>query len=321
MGMRSNSRTVSPRSVGYRGRVDLRRLRYFAVLAQELHFRRAAERLNIAQPGLSQQIKILEREIGADLFVRSARGVSLTPAGLVLMQEGVPLIGQLDRVVQRAAATAATDGDELAVVHTRSVSGLPDEALRRFRKLYPGITIRLESAWTARNLDMLRAGEVDVAFVRLPVADPGELHVLSLGRTELAAALPHAHPLTRRRALDVGDLRGLPVVMWPRQQAPGYFDDLLAQVWGDEPPEVALWEPDPEHILAAVAAGVGVTVLDRDRARKLRPPGVSVRRFRTAPTGEYGVAWTAHAEGTAVAKFVDVCREAAEPTTAVVDPG
>lgn len=301
--------------------MDLRRLRYFAVLAHELHFRRAAERLNIAQPGLSQQIKILEREIGADLFVRSARGVSLTPAGLVLLQEGVPLIGQLDRVQQRVAATAAKDCDELAVVHTRSLSGgLPDEVLRRFRQRHPQTVIRLESAWTARNLDMLRAGEVDVAFVRLPLIDPGELHVMSLGHTEMVAALPKAHPLARRRALDVGDLHGLPVVLWPRQQAPGYFESLLAQVWGDEPPEVALWEPDPEHILAAVAAGVGVTVLDRDRARKLRPPGVSVRRFRTAPTGEYGVAWTAHAEGTAVAKFVDVCREAAECTSDVVDP-
>ena len=302
--------------------MDLRRLRYFAVLAQELHFRRAAERLQIAQPGLSQQIKILEREIGAELFVRSARGVSLTPAGLVLLQEGVPLIGQLDRVEQRVAATAAKDCDELAVVHTRSLSGgLPDEVLRRYRRRHPHTVIRLESAWTARNLDMLRAGEVDVAFVRLPLIDRGELHVMPLGHTEMVAALPEAHPLARRRALDVGDLRGLPVVLWPRQQAPGYFESLLAQVWGDEPPEVMMWEPDPEHILAAVAAGVGVTVLDRDRARRLRPPGVSVRRFRTPPTAEFGVAWTAHAEGTAVAQFVDTCREVADATSAGLRPG
>jgi len=286
------------------------------VLAQELHFRRAAERLQIAQPGLSQQIKILEREVGAELFVRSAHGVSLTPAGLVLLQEGVPLLGQLDRVGQRVAA-AATDRDELAVVHTRSLSGgLPDDVLRLYRKRHPRTIVRLESAWTARNVDMLRSGEVDVAFVRLPLSDPGELRVLSLGHTEMAAALPRDHPLARRRALDVEDLHGLPVVLWPRQQAPGYFDSLLAQVWGGEPPEVALWEPDPEHILAAVAAGVGVTVLDRGRARTLRPAGVSVRRFRTPPTAEYGVAWTAHADGTPAAAFVDACRELAAGPTA-----
>lgn len=297
--------------------MDLRRLRYFAVLAQELHFRRAAERLHIAQPGLSQQIKILEREIGAELFVRTARGVSLTPAGLVLLQEGVPLIGQLDRVEQRVVAAAANDCDELAVVHTRSLSGgLPDEVVRRYRRRHPQISVRLESAWTARNLEMLRAGEVDVAFVRMPLIDPGELHVMSLGHTEMVAALPQAHPLARRRALDVADLRGLPVVLWPRQQAPGYFESLIAQVWGDEPPEVVLWEPDPEHVLAAVAVGVGVTVLDRERARRLRLPGVSVRRFRSPPTAEYGVAWTAYAEGTAVAKFVDTCREVANGSSA-----
>jgi DNA-binding transcriptional LysR family regulator len=301
--------------------VDLRRLRYFAVLAQELHFGRAAERLQIAQPGLSQQIKILEREIGAELFVRSAHGVSLTQAGLVLLQDGVPLIGQLDRVAQRAAATAAPGRDELAVVHTRSLSGgLPDEVLRVYRRRHPRTAVRLESAWTARNVEMLRAGEVDVAFVRLPLSDPGELNVLSLGHTEMAAAVPHDHPLARRRALDVDDLRGLSVVLWPRQQAPGYFDSLVRQVWGAEPPEVALWEPDPEHILAAVAAGVGVSVLDRDRARTLRPPGVSVRRFRTPPTAEYGIAWTAHTEGTPVAAFVDACREVAAAASGAVRP-
>ncbi len=135
---------------------------------------------------------------------------------------------------------------------------------------------------------MLRAGEVEAAFVRLPLVDADDLQVLPLGRTEVVVALPEKHPLTRRRALGPADLSGL-VVSWPRAQAPGYFDDLQAGC-GAAPPWLVAWEPDPEHVLAAVAAGTGVSVLDRDRASKLRPRGVTVRRFRITMTAEFGVA-------------------------------
>ena len=292
--------------------MDLRRLQYFAVVAQELHFRRAAERLHIAQPGLSQQIKVLERELGADLFDRGPQGVTLTAAGTVLLEEGVPLLGQLDRVEERVRAVAEGRRSQLRVVHTRSVSGgLPDEVVHRFRKQYPEVDVLVDSAWTTRNLQMLRAGEVEAAFVRLPLSEADDLQVLPLGRTEVVVALPEKHPLTRRRALDPADLTGLPVVSWPRAQAPGYFDDLQSRVWGGTAPEVVLWEPDPEHVLAAVAAGTGVSVLDRDRAMKLSPRGVTIRRFRITITAEFGVAWSPHGLSTALADFLTMCRDVA----------
>ncbi len=296
--------------------MNLRRLQYFAVLAHERHFRRAAERLHIAQPGLSQQIKILEEELEANLFDRTPQGVTLTAAGLVLLEEGVPLLGQLDRVKRRVRAAVEHRQRELRIVHTRSVVGdLPDKAVRRYRACHPEDRLMIDTAWTTSNLAMLRAGEVDVAFVRLPVADPG-IQVLPLGETELVAILPADHPLARRRALDPSDLRGCPIVSWPRAQAPGYFDSIATRLWGGREPEVILWEPDPEHILAAVAAGAGIGVLDRNRARRLRPSGVAVRRFRTRLTAGFGVTYLAHAPGTPVADFLQICRTIREESTA-----
>jgi DNA-binding transcriptional LysR family regulator len=298
--------------VAYHGVVNLRRLQYFSVVAHELHFRRAAEILGVAQPGLSQQIKVLEQELGANLFERGPHGVSLTPAGLVLLEEGVPLLGQLDRVEQHVRATVEPLQRELRVVHTRSViADLPDEVVRIFRETHPRVRLIQDMAWTDRNLQMLRAGEVDVAFVRLPLADPGEIHVMAMGETELVAVLPKGHPLLARRSLDPVDLRDQPVVTWPRAQAPGYFDDLQARLWGGRSPQGALWEPDPEHILAAVAGGLGISVLDRNRALKLSPRGVAVRRFRQRLTGAFGVAWTSAATESPVAAFLTICRDAA----------
>src|SRR5664279_3124689 len=182
--------------------MDLRRLQYFAVVAQELHFRRAAERLHIAQPGLSQQIKVLERELGADLFDRGPQGVTLTAAGTVLLEEGVPLLGQLDRVEERVRAVAEGRRSQLRVVHTRSVSGgLPDEVVHRFREQYPEVDVLVESAWTTRNLQMLRAGEVEAAFVRLPLSDADDFQFRHLGRPRLGGRHRKSPPRPGRRRL------------------------------------------------------------------------------------------------------------------------
>lgn len=292
--------------------MDVRRLRYFSVLAKELHFHRAAELLHIAQPGLSKQIQVLESEIGARLFDRSPHGVTLTPAGRLLLEEGTPLLGQLERIADRVRSTAAESPPTLRIVHTRSVTGgVPDEAVARYRELHPHVEVLLDCAWTTRNLAMLRSGEVDLAFIRLPLNHTNGLEVLPMGETELVAVLPKGHPLAKRRALDPSDLHDLPLVSWPRAQAPEYFDALQALLWGGQSPRPVRWEPDPEHVLEAVAAGSGVCVLDRHRALKLGPRGVVVRRFRVPVTGGFGVASTAHAADTPVSNFLEICHELA----------
>jgi DNA-binding transcriptional LysR family regulator len=290
--------------------VDLRRLQYFAVLAEELHFRRAAERLHIAQPGLSQQIRVLERELGAVLFERTTAGVTLTPAGHALRDEGVPLLREVERVAALVRAAAEGRTGRLRIVHTRSLAGaLPDELVHQFRREHPEAEIGVETAWTARNVAMVRAAEADAAFVRLPLEDADDLRLLTLGSTELVVTLPATHPLARKRVVRPDDLRDVHLVAWPHEQAPGYYDHVRAAVWGENPPPVTATEPDPEHLLAAVAAGA-VCVLDADRAARLRPRGVLVRRFaRPTPTADFGLVWSPHRAPPLLQAFITHCRD------------
>ena len=285
--------------------MDLRRLGYFVVLAEELHFRRAAERLHISQPGLSQQIRVLERDLGVSLLERSTKGIVLTEPGSVLLEEGARLLQQAESVAAHVRAAGIGRAGILRVVHSRSLTGdVPDEIVRRFRLSNPNVEIIVETAWTTRNIAMLRAGEVDAAFVRMPLLDAADLSQLTLGHTELAAAIPADFPLARRRILQTADLRGLPVVTFPREQAPGYFDHIMSTVWGDEGPYISTTEPDPEHLLAAVAAGAGVSVFDVQRALKLRPKGVVIRRFTPSLTADFGLIWSPHRMSSLLESFI-----------------
>jgi DNA-binding transcriptional LysR family regulator len=285
--------------------MDLRRLEYFMVLAEELNFRRAAERLHISQPGLSQQIRVLEKDLTVTLFERSTQGVVLTDPGRTLLKEGAQLLQQAESVVAHVRAAGEGRTGVLRIVHSRSLTDdVPDEVVRRFRLANPNVEIIVETAWTARNIAMLRAGEVDAAFVRMPLLDVADLSQLTLGHTELAAAIPASFPLARRRILQTADLRGLPVVTFPREQAPGYFDHIMSTVWGDETPRTSTTEPDPEHLLAAVAAGAGVSVFDAQRALKLRPKGVVVRRFTPSVSAGFGLVWSPHRMSPLLESFI-----------------
>ena len=189
--------------------VELRRLQYFAVLAEELHFRRAAERLHIAQPGLTQQIRVLERELGAVLFERSTAGVTLTDAGRALRDEGVPLLREVERVAAlvraaaegrtRTAADRAHAGRWPAGYPTSwcapSGSGIPTPRSRSRPHGRPGT-----SPWCAPRRPTPRSSGC-------PLHDADDLRLLTLGQTELVVVLPATHPLARRRVVRPADLR------------------------------------------------------------------------------------------------------------------
>ncbi len=285
----------------YDDEVDFRRLQYFVTLAEHLHFGRAAAALNIAQPALSQQLKVLEREVGAELIRRSSRQVSLTEAGQVLLADGKKLLRQSDVVLARVRAAGAGETGTLRVAYTRSVPDLgPRELVQQFRARHPHVAVTTATGWTAHNVELLRQGQVDVAFVRLPLVDAPEIRTLVLGHDELVVVLPADHALARRRSLSRRSILGEPVVAWPRSQGAGFHDTILMEVWGGQAPDVVLEEPDAENILAAVAAGNGFAVLNRQRGMRLRPPGVVVRRFNgRTPTAPFGLGWLAESTATA----------------------
>lgn len=284
--------------------MELRRLRYFSVLAEELHFTRAAARLRIAQPALSQQIGALERELGARLVERGRGGCSLTPVGVVVAAEAVALLAQAAGARQRIAAAVLGQGGQLRLAYTRSARGGPvDDLVDRFRAAHPLVELVPETGWTAPNVAGLLAGRYDAAFVRPPVDDEG-IRWRLVGTEELLLALPAGHPLAARRRVPRELLRGEPAVMWPRANGPGMYDRIVGQVGGLA---IVRHEPDDEQLLRAVAAGGVIAVVPCGRARALRLPGVLLRRFTgVPPTVDIGLAWAARSTNPIVDSLLEL---------------
>jgi len=269
-------------------------MRSFAVLAEELHFTRAALRLRVAQPALSQQIKALERQIGAQLIERGSRGCVLTPIGVVVAEEARAILERVEAAQERIAA--AVDGREgrLNLAYTRSArGGAADALVTAFRNRHPRVDLRLQTGWTSHNIAELLAGRLDAAFVRPPLDVPG-LSCRMMAQEELLLALPVGHPLARTRSrISRSRIAGEPVVLWPRANGPGMHDLITRQLWPDQGPLVVRQEPDDEQLLLAVAAGYGIAPIPEGRARTLRVPGVRLRRL-TAPTPVVGLGLAYH---------------------------
>jgi DNA-binding transcriptional LysR family regulator len=294
--------------------MDIRRLQSFQVLARELHFGRAAATLHITQPALSQQIKLLEREIGTELFVRGSHGVTLTPAGRVLLSSGERLLREVDLVTESVKAAAAGQTGLLRVQYTRS---WPDagshDLVHAFNREYPHVTVQADTGWTQHNIERLREGMTDVAFVRTPLINAPGINVLPIREDPLVVALPINHPLSRKVVLEPRDIHSQGVILWPRAQGPGYYDSIIGQVWGDMRPKIAIEEPDDEHILTAVASGMGIGLIGAHRAVKLCPKDVVIRHFsEPQPVTQLAIAWNADDTNPVMNRFIAVAKEFAD---------
>src|SRR2546428_5224144 len=260
--------------------MELRHLRYFVTVASELHFGRAAQRLFISQPSLSQQIRSLEAELGLKLLERDRRGARLTPEGAAFLAEARAVVQQADHAaaVARALAEGATGHLRLSYVVTVP-GGLAEHMVREYQQRHPGVEITAESGSTAQNIERLRRGELDVAFAHTPFEDGEGLGWVEIAGLPLVVALPSAHPLSRRRRVRREQLAGVPLVYFPRHYSPGVYDRALSQVYGADPPDIVRTEPTAERILVAVAEGAGATLVVEEQAAALRHPGVTFRRF------------------------------------------
>lgn len=291
--------------------MDLRQLRTFVAVAAERHFGRAAERLHIAQPAVSQQIRALEAALDTRLFDRTSRSVELTAAGRTLLA-GAPEI--LERMAQLAEATRARGRvlrGELRLNYARTAPvGIATDIVEEFRRRHPEVTLLTDSATTARSVAELREGALDVAFVRLPIEDQPELTVLEVGRDPLVAALPVRHRLARRGTLSASDLEGERLVFWPRGQGPGFHDWIVEHLYGGRMPPVARIEPDTEQMVRAVAHGEGYAVTTAARASMLSMRGVVFKRFADPSlAAPLGLAWRSADVPPPVRQFMAITRK------------
>ena len=240
--------------------VELRQLRYFVALAEELHFGRAAQRLHIVQSALSKQIGALERELGATLFDR-AQGVRLTPAGETLYVDAVAVLAGADDAVRNVRAAAQGEHGSLRVGYIGSAmwSVLP-AILKEHRLRHPDLRFHLRQLPSPDQVEALRDGSLDVGFLRPPV-DDARLAAEPLWRERLVVALPADHPLAAREAIDLADLRDEPFIVLPRQRAPSLHDLYLSVCvsYGFRPR--TLEEADSLDALHFVGIGLAVALL------------------------------------------------------------
>jgi len=277
-------------------------------VAEELHFRRAAARLHMSQPPLSHQLRLLEEELGCPLMVRSRRRVELTPAGESFLTDVREFLERLGEAVQTARRVHAGTAGQLRISFVGSaLLSLVPEAVKRYRAAHPDVEVQLRERSTEEQLRELRAGSIDLALVPLPVDAP-DLRTEVLRRERAVAALPAAHPLAALKHVPLRRLAAEPLVMFPREQAPGLHDRLLASLSGpDGPPSVAQYAPETQTIIGLVAAEIGVSLVQAS-VQRLALPGVTYRPVRGAPTIELAALLPAGETLPQAREFVDLAR-------------
>ena len=208
--------------------VELRHLRYFLAVADELHFGRAAERMRIAQPAISQQIQRLEQAIGTRLFDRNRREVRMTPAGEALRDFAERALGDVELGIRAAQRAAAGEIGHLTVGFLETAASMiVPQAVRRFRADRPDVDLTLRELGVDPQIEGLRSGRLDVGFLRTPV-DASGLVLEKLVDEELVAAIPSGHPLAGRESVAARTIVGEPLVMLSREIVPGLYDQVLA---------------------------------------------------------------------------------------------
>ena len=245
--------------------LDLRRLRYFIGVAEELHFGRAARRLNLSQPSLSIQVRALERDIGTPLLVRTQRRVELTEAGRALLEDGRRLIDQSAAAVVQArrAATGSVGRLSIGFVSTADYSILPP-LVRSFRRKYPGVALKLLELTNDLQEALLLSGELDLGLSVLPTPAP-ELRTRVVFREPLIAAVPASYALAKGvLRIWLRNLAHEEFILFPRALSPGLYDLVIAACQrAGFTPSLAQEAIQMQTILGLVAAGLGVAIVPR----------------------------------------------------------
>ena len=284
-------------------------MRYAVAVAEELHFGRAAERLMIAQPPLSQQIRKLECQIGADLFRRNKRRVELTEAGRVFVDEARRTLAQADLTVRATRRAARGEIGRLVIGYAGSAAHLVlPRVMTRFRARCPEVDIELREMTTSHQVSALLGRQIDIGFVRPPLAESG-LEVAVLVEERFMAVLPRGHRLARTSQVALARLANEPFILFPRHLGPRLYDPIVTACQrAGFSPTVAQEAMHVPTIVSLVAAGVGVALVP-ESVRHLRWHGVVYRNLsdcqsRTA----IAIAFRSAEESAAAKSFVATAR-------------
>lgn len=292
--------------------LELRQLRYFIAVAEELHFTRAAERLGITQPPLSQQIQRLEAELGIALFTRDNRGVTLTEAGSAFLDGARRTLAEAERALHQVERVMRGEVGSLTIGTVSSAwHGLLPRVLRNYRKHYPGVEIAATSVSTTEQVERLLTGSLDVGLLRSPIDQPG-LATEVMIPDSLMVALPASHPLADYEQIELSALADDPLVIFPRRYGPGGYD-LIVQMCIEAGfrPQVVTETVEINAVIGLVNAGMGVSIVPSS-IRQLRIEGIRyIPLMGDHPIWDLSMAWRRDNDNPVVSVFLDVARETA----------
>jgi DNA-binding transcriptional LysR family regulator len=292
--------------------MELRQLQYFLAVVDEQHFGRAAEKLGIAQPGLSQRIKALERSLGSQLLIRDVRHVVPTETGEILAEEARRIVAladraqELPRLVEQEKRGLLRVATEVRELHPRA-----SLVLREFGQRFTDVKVELHPGFPPVNLESLRRHLVDVAFLTMPIELPAGVRYERVGSLELLVALSENHPLASLERIPRTQLLDTPFVSWPRSVSPDLATHINRLLFDrDEHPSVVeTADLSQATRLSKIAQGPTYAGIALPSDMELDVPGLVYRRLEEpAPLLEYGVGWLSDHISPFVPSFVEVAR-------------
>jgi DNA-binding transcriptional LysR family regulator len=302
--------------------MELRHLRYFVAVAEELNFTRAAERLGIHQPPLSQQIKQLEEELGTPLFRRRTRGLELTDAGKLLFEEARAILRQVEHATTGVQRRARGETGRIIVGSAGATYFHPliPAVIRNYGMQYPEVILAPRASSTALLIARLVAGQVDIAFIRPPISDREGIAITTLVDEDFVIVVPAGHRLSNSASAPLAALAEEKFVLFPRELNPGAYDALISAcrragftpLLGQEAPQIV-------SIIPLVAAGLGVSIVPRSTSRILFDGVCYLSIEGESPRAKISLAYRRHDRSPAVRNFVAVARRSVR-TTSVSNP-
>jgi DNA-binding transcriptional LysR family regulator len=293
--------------------MELRQLRYALAVADHQHFTQAAASVPVAQPALSHQIKLLELELGIELFERSRAGVRLTEAGEIFIVRARRALAEVEAAREEIAALRGLSSGRLVLGAMQALAGLDlPRLLAAFHAAHPGIEVSLREDSTHDMFTMAARGEIDLAIAALDVERPAGLAALPLVREPVLAAVPASHQLARQESAAVRDFRHETFIFFGQGTGLRTITEQAARRAGFTPRvgfETGSWD----RLLALVSEGLGVALVPASTVRDPRPPGIAVLPVSPAIDRTVGAVWRAgHRHTPATAAFLALLRQHAD---------
>ncbi|WP_141430851.1 LysR family transcriptional regulator [Bacillus sp. 03113] len=287
--------------------MELRHLKYFITVAEQLHFGRAAEILKIAQPPLSRQIQQLEQELGILLFERSKRQVRLTDAGQVLLERAYQIFEVVDDSVRQVQRAGGGEKGKITIgfVTTASYDVLP-KILREYQLRYPDVEMELRELTTTKQIEALKKGELDVSFSRLP-SDEKLLNKKTVLHETLIVAFPESHPFADKRKIHLSDLKNESFIIFPRHMGPNYYDEIIKLcIDSGFSPRIVQEAKHMHTTINLISSGIGLSIVPSS-VRRLKRQGVVYRDLVEVTNGfEIAAIWKKDNSRAVVQNFISL---------------